>query len=163
MKQVDPNPDFIIWTGDSVRSRICRPILAKITFRRYHTISIILQSNITQKIWSKLVRFFSVFVSLSSLLFWSRIFVDVSAGIELVLNITRQFFPNTPFYPALGTESVIFLPPFSSLRSWIGPGNHDNYLSDQLPPPPRSAPWLSFIASCAFLTLFLLRSVWCAI
>lgn len=51
----------------------------------------------------------------------------VKAGIARVLNMTAQAFPGVPIYPALG--------------------NHDNWLSDQLPPPPIADPWFEFIAS----------------
>lgn len=51
----------------------------------------------------------------------------VMNGINLMLDMVKQVFPDTPILPTIG--------------------NHDNYLSDQLPPWPRSRSWLKFLAS----------------
>jgi hypothetical protein len=50
----------------------------------------------------------------------------VRSGVQQVIQLTQSYFPKVPIYPALG--------------------NHDNWLSDQLPQPPRSDAWFSFIA-----------------
>lgn len=50
----------------------------------------------------------------------------VVSGVSVVFSLLQAAFPTIPIFPALG--------------------NHDMFLSDQLPPPPKSDHWLAFIA-----------------
>lgn len=84
MKNINPHPDWIFYTGDSVPH------------------------------W---LQFWSVEQYTEEM---------VVAGVSSVIALLRATFPDTPIYPALG--------------------NHDNFLSDQLPAPPLSDKWMSYIA-----------------
>jgi len=82
--ELNPNPDFIFYNGDSVPH------------------------------W---LQYWSVEMYTEDM---------VKTGITTGFNMIRARFPGVPIYPALG--------------------NHDMYLSDQLPPPPKSNAWLTWIA-----------------
>jgi sphingomyelin phosphodiesterase acid-like 3 len=51
----------------------------------------------------------------------------VLAGIQKMTDLISQYFPNVTVYPTLG--------------------NHDNYLADQLAPPPQGSAWLQKVAA----------------